>query len=56
LDLPPVAKNIELKPYAISKLTSARLRADPVENDLTATAGISPSTPTSRRWRWTSSR
>ena len=40
LDLPPAAKNIELKPYAISKLTSDRLRANPVSNDLTATAGL----------------
>jgi hypothetical protein len=40
LDLPPAAKNIELKPYAISKLTSDKLRANPVTNDLTATAGI----------------
>ena len=40
LDLPPAAKNIELKPYAISKLTTDKLRANPVINDLTATAGI----------------
>jgi len=40
LDLPPAAKNIELKPYAISKLTTDKLRANPVTNDLTATAGI----------------
>jgi len=40
LDLPPAAKNIELKPYAISKLTTDKVRANPVSNDLTATAGI----------------
>jgi hypothetical protein len=39
LDLPPAATNIELKPYAISKLTSDRVRIPAVDNDLTATVG-----------------
>jgi hypothetical protein len=40
LDLPPAAKNIELKPYAISKLTSDKLRSPAVINDWTAAAGL----------------
>ena len=39
LDLPPAGKNLELKPYAISKLTTDRLRIPPITNDLTATVG-----------------
>jgi hypothetical protein len=40
LDLPPAARNIELKPYAIAKLTTDVVRANPVTNDFTATAGL----------------
>ena len=39
LDLPAAGKNLEIKPYAISKLTTDRLRNPPVANDLTATVG-----------------
>ena len=40
LDLPPAAKNVELKPYAISKLTSDLVRTPNVDNLLEATGGI----------------
>ncbi|MCC7126679.1 MAG: carbohydrate binding family 9 domain-containing protein [Acidobacteria bacterium] len=40
LDLPPAAKNIELKPYAISRLTSDRLRTPPLSNDWEPNAGL----------------
>lgn len=33
LDLPPASKNVELKPYAISRLTTDRLRSPPIVND-----------------------
>ena len=39
LDLPPAGKNLELKPYAISKLTTDRLRTPVVTNDPTGTVG-----------------
>ncbi len=40
LDLPPASKNVELKPYAISELTTDQVRRPPVSNDLSATAGL----------------
>jgi hypothetical protein len=39
LDLPPASKNIELKPYAISRLESDRLRTPPVSNRFDADIG-----------------
>ena len=39
LDLPPASRNIELKPYAISQLTTDRLRTPPSNNDLTGDLG-----------------
>jgi uncharacterized protein DUF5916 len=39
LDLPPAGKNLELKPYAISRLTTDRLRDPALHNDLTADLG-----------------
>jgi hypothetical protein len=33
LDLPPASRNLELKPYAISRVTTDRLRVPPVTND-----------------------
>ncbi len=39
LDLPPASKNIELKPYAISRLTTDRLQTPPIADDLDATVG-----------------
>jgi hypothetical protein len=39
LDLPAAGKNLELKPYAISRLTTDRIQAPPLRNDLTADAG-----------------
>ncbi len=39
LDLPPASKNLELKPYAISRLTTDRLRTPPIADDLDATVG-----------------
>ncbi|MBA3269508.1 MAG: carbohydrate binding family 9 domain-containing protein [Acidobacteria bacterium] len=33
LDLPPASKNFEIKPYAISRLSTDRLRATPLNND-----------------------
>ncbi|MFA5908247.1 MAG: DUF5916 domain-containing protein [Vicinamibacterales bacterium] len=40
LDLPPAAKNVELKPYGISKLTTDAVRTPPLLNDLNATGGL----------------
>jgi hypothetical protein len=39
LDLPPAGKNLELKPYAISRLTTDRLRTPALHNDLTGDVG-----------------
>ena len=39
LDLPPAGKNLELKPYAISRLTTDRVRTPPLRNDLTGDLG-----------------
>ncbi|HYU80586.1 MAG TPA: DUF5916 domain-containing protein, partial [Vicinamibacterales bacterium] len=39
LDLPPASKNIELKPYAISRLETDNLRSPRVNGDLSATVG-----------------
>src|SRR5712691_10011045 len=39
LDLPPAGKNLELKPYAISRLTTDRLRTPPLRNDVTSDLG-----------------
>jgi hypothetical protein len=39
LDLPPVGKNLELKPYAISRLTTDRIRTPPLRNDVTGDVG-----------------
>ncbi|MEZ5421149.1 MAG: DUF5916 domain-containing protein [Vicinamibacterales bacterium] len=40
LDLPPAAKNIELKPYAISRLTSDLTRSPAVDNAFKGTGGL----------------
>ena len=40
LDLPSATKNIELKPYGISRVESDRLRVPPVNNDFDPDAGI----------------
>ncbi len=40
LDLPPVSSNIELKPYAISRLTTDKVRTPPLENDLAPAVGV----------------
>ena len=39
LDLPPAGKNIELKPYAVSRMTTDRLRTPAVNNDLDGEVG-----------------
>ena len=39
LDLPPAGRNLELKPYAISRLTTDRIQTPPLHNDLTGDAG-----------------
>ena len=39
LDLPPAGRNLELKPYAISRLTTDRIQAPPLGNDLTGALG-----------------
>ncbi len=39
LDLPPAGKNLELKPYAISRLTTDRVRTPPLANDATGDLG-----------------
>jgi hypothetical protein len=39
LDLPPAGKNLELKPYAIARLTTDRLRTPPLRNDVTRDVG-----------------
>lgn len=39
LDLPAAGKNLELKPYAISRLTTDRIRTPPLRNDVTAEVG-----------------
>jgi hypothetical protein len=39
LDLPPAGKNLELKPYAISRLTTDRVRTPPLRNDVTGDLG-----------------
>src|SRR5437016_3151493 len=40
LDLPPASKNLEIKPYAISRLTTDRLRTPPLSNDANADVGV----------------
>src|SRR5438874_127517 len=40
LDLPPASKNLEIKPYAISRLTTDRLRTPPLIHDANADVGI----------------
>jgi hypothetical protein len=40
LDLPPASKNLELKPYAISSLTTDRLQIPTVQNDPTGAIGL----------------
>jgi hypothetical protein len=40
LDLPPASKNIDLKPYAISRLTTDRLRTPAVSNDPDGDVGL----------------
>ncbi len=40
LDLPPASKNVELKPYAISQLTTDRLRTPPIDNDFDPDVGL----------------
>ena len=39
LDLPPAGKNLELKPYAISRVTTDRVRTPPLANDITGDLG-----------------
>ena len=39
LDLPAAGKNLELKPYAISRVTTDRLRTPPILNDLGGDVG-----------------
>ncbi len=39
LDLPPASKNFEVKPYAISRLSTDNLRPVPIENDLDGDIG-----------------
>jgi hypothetical protein len=39
LDLPPAGKNLELKPYAISRLTTDRVKQPPVRNEPTGDLG-----------------
>ena len=39
LDLPPASKNLELKPYAIARVTTDRLRAPALSNDFDADVG-----------------
>ena len=39
LDLPPAGKNLELKPYAISRLTTDRIQTPPLRNDLAGDLG-----------------
>ncbi|HUQ70719.1 MAG TPA: DUF5916 domain-containing protein, partial [Planctomycetaceae bacterium] len=39
LDLPPAGKNLELKPYAISRLTTDRVQSPALRNDLTGDLG-----------------
>lgn len=40
LNLPPASRNIEVKPYAISRLTTDKLRTPAITNDLTGSGGI----------------
>jgi Domain of unknown function (DUF5916) len=40
LDLPPAAKNVELKPYAISRVTSDLTRTPAVDNAFKGTGGL----------------
>lgn len=39
LDLPPASKNFELKPYAISRLSTDKVRTTPIENDFDGDVG-----------------
>src|SRR5712691_1536516 len=39
LDLPTAGKNLELKPYAISRVSTDRLRTPPLRNDVTSDLG-----------------
>jgi hypothetical protein len=39
LDLPEAGKNLELKPYAVSRLTTDRVRTPPVTNDVGSDVG-----------------
>ena len=39
LDLPPAGRNIELKPYALGKMTTDRLTNPPTSNDGTGDIG-----------------
>ena len=39
LDLPPASRNLELKPYAISRMTTDRVRNPPVSDDLDGDLG-----------------
>ncbi|MGE0448185.1 MAG: DUF5916 domain-containing protein [Vicinamibacterales bacterium] len=40
LDLPPASRNMELKPYAISTLTTDRVRTPPLANEVKPNAGV----------------
>jgi hypothetical protein len=40
LDLPSASRNVELKPYAISRLTTNRLARPPISNDATGDVGF----------------
>jgi hypothetical protein len=39
LDLPPASRNLELKPYAISRVTTDRIRNPPISDDLDGAVG-----------------
>jgi hypothetical protein len=39
LDLPPASRNVEIKPYVVSRLTTDRLRTVPITNDFDPDAG-----------------
>ncbi len=40
LDLPPASRNVELKPYAIERVTTDRVRQPPIENERDTEFGI----------------
>ncbi len=40
LDLPPASRNVELKPYGVSQITTDRLRTAPISNEFSPDGGI----------------